>query len=196
VAEFALAHTRRLGLAMEMPGGIVPVPRRTVPALSVAIRRAGSAHRLGLHLRTDSTEVRLGGEIDLAAADALVSLLERLDAVRSPLTIDMSDVTFLDCTGLQPLIESTRHREHLGLDALLIGDRSRQAQFLFDATGLGGDPYLDLAAWDRLSQASLREAAQVRAIRMPQDGASPPASLKPVGAQVVLPETFDESKGF
>jgi anti-anti-sigma factor len=100
-------------------------------------------------LGVQATEVRLGGSLDVAATEDLCAIFERLETLVMTVSVDLADVTFLDSTGLWPLIEATRQRERSGVGALLIVDRSRQAQFFLDVAALGGDPRLDVESWDR-----------------------------------------------
>ncbi|HZL07086.1 MAG TPA: anti-sigma factor antagonist [Coriobacteriia bacterium] len=61
----------------------------------------------GWYVSSDRSLVRLVGEIDLDAAPRLRRVLERAAADSSEdLVVDLSDVTFLDCSGLAPLLEA------------------------------------------------------------------------------------------
>lgn len=61
----------------------------------------------GWYVSSDRSLVRLVGEIDLDAAPRLRRVLERAAADFSEdLVVDLSDVTFLDCSGLAPLLEA------------------------------------------------------------------------------------------
>jgi ABC-type transporter Mla MlaB component len=144
---------RGLGLFMEMPphlgGGVPPAHAGTVTAAAVSSRRIGDGHRLALRLGVRETEIRLSGALDVAAVEDLCSIFERLESLVMPVSVDLAEVTFLDSTGLWPLIEATRQRERSGVGALLIVDRSRQAQFFLDVAALDGNPRLDVECWDR-----------------------------------------------
>lgn len=118
--------------------------------MSVATRLVGSHHAMGLVMGRTQTTVRLAGKIDAAAVDDLSATLEGLESVSMPMTIDLIDVTSLDCDGVQPLIETTRRRERAGHGPLWVGIRSRQVQLFLDATGLDGSPHLDVAVWDQV----------------------------------------------
>lgn len=69
--------------------------------------------RTGFSASADSAEgaivVRLQGELDLATAPALVRALDTaLDAKPSVLALDLSELTFLDSTGIRVLITACR----------------------------------------------------------------------------------------
>ena len=80
---------------------------RTIDAgvLKMESAREGEVHRL-----------RLLGEFDLAGAKAFKEEIDRIDASDAEqIVIDMSDLEFMDSTGLRLLIETDmRHRENSG----------------------------------------------------------------------------------
>jgi anti-anti-sigma factor len=88
------------------------------------------------HATLSAWEVlHLTGDVDLAAAPGLHQLLER--PIADPachIVVDLSAVTFMDCSGLRPLLDAQA----------LIGDRlrlrglPRQVTRLLDLTGLHG----------------------------------------------------------
>lgn len=59
----------------------------------------------------DSVIVRVGGEIDVAAADALAAALQP-DGGR-PLVVDLSATTFMDSTGVRALVTAQRTGVHI-----------------------------------------------------------------------------------
>ena len=48
----------------------------------------------------------LSGEIDMATADQVAAVLQPLIEAGGPVTIDVSDVTFIDSTGLHLLVRA------------------------------------------------------------------------------------------
>jgi anti-sigma B factor antagonist len=113
-------------------------------------------HRVDLVLRNGSALVRLGGDIDLLAAADLSRTLESLDRLAtSQVEVDLAEVRFLDCAGLEPIIEATRRRRTAQLPPVLIGQCSQAVLRLLRAASIDPDPILDVAAWDRLSAATL-----------------------------------------
>jgi anti-sigma B factor antagonist len=65
---------------------------------------------------TDQHVIRLAGELDMAAVPELVAQLAEAAEVPAPtpLVVDMSGVTFIDCSGLHPLLKA-----HARLDGRL-----------------------------------------------------------------------------
>jgi hypothetical protein len=76
--------------------------------------------------------------------------MDSLDVLALPVIIELADVTFLDTSGVRPLIVAARRREREGLPPVLIGQASTPARLLLDVTHLDGKPHLDVAAWDGL----------------------------------------------
>jgi anti-anti-sigma factor len=107
---------------------------------------------MGLILGRTHTTIRLAGDIDIVSADDLNSLLARLESITMAISVEMSGVHFLDSSGIGPLMETVRLRQCEGLGEIGLAGRSRQVQFFLDVSKLGGDPHLDLAAWDRLDK--------------------------------------------
>lgn len=67
------------------------------------------------------TRVQCTGELDIATADALKTALdgEKLDGVRH-LVIDLTDVSFMDSTGLRLLIATHRTTQESGCDLTVV----------------------------------------------------------------------------
>jgi anti-anti-sigma factor len=109
-------------------------------------------HVLGLTLGRDAAQVRLAGDVDLAALADLSRLMVSLDLLAYlPVVVDLSEVTFLDSSGVRPLVEATLRRRRGQLPPVRIGRCSPAARYFLDASGLNGRPHLDLAAWDHLA---------------------------------------------
>src|SRR5689334_24360678 len=88
----------------------------------------------------DQTVVRLGGELDVAAAPALQESLAELAA--GVVILDFSDVTFMDSTALAVFV-SLRNRAHdHGGDLIFRGVQPPQMR-LFEVTGLVQELNLD-----------------------------------------------------
>jgi anti-anti-sigma factor len=69
------------------------------------------AARMTVTVGWQSVQLALTGDIDLAAASGLKRTLERIDRMPDmTLHVDMATVTFLDSTGVRPLVDAARHR--------------------------------------------------------------------------------------
>lgn len=90
--------------------------------------------------------VSVMGEVDVFSAPGLDSELDALIAAGSPrLVVDLSEVAFLDSTGLGVLVKALKHaREADGwLHLVVTSDRIRK---IFDITGLDASiPIFDTA---------------------------------------------------
>ena len=56
-------------------------------------------------------ELRLIGELDIAGADALAKAIGAEKDGAAPLTLDMSQLTFMDSSGLRELLRAAREQE-------------------------------------------------------------------------------------
>jgi anti-anti-sigma regulatory factor len=110
---------------------------------------APTAHTLGLTIGR-SAQVRIAGDIGLEAVADLTRLTQSLDLLGyMSVDVDLSAVTFLDSSGIAPLVEVARRRRDAQLSPVLVGECSPPARFFLDAAQLDGRPYLDIDAWDR-----------------------------------------------
>ena len=118
--------------------------------MSLVPPQAPPAHTLGLIIGR-SAQVRLAGDIGLAAVADLSRLTQSLDLLRYlAVDIDQSAVTFLDSSGAAPLVELARRRRDAKFSPVFVGECSQQARFFLDRAQLGGQPHLDIDAWDRV----------------------------------------------
>jgi anti-anti-sigma factor len=116
--------------------------------MSLTAPQAAAGYALGLTIGRSSAQVRVDGEIDVAAAADLSRLMKSLDLLaHMAVEVDLRGVTFLDSFGVAPLVDATRRREQNQLPPVLIVERSSAARYYLDVAGLGGQPRLDLAAW-------------------------------------------------
>ena len=83
-------------------------------------------------------QLRLGGELDLAAKPAVNDLVSRrlADAAITRLVIDLTDVTFIDSSGIGTLIGCRNLADRAGKTLQVIGAHGRVARVL-DLTGVG-----------------------------------------------------------
>jgi anti-anti-sigma regulatory factor len=168
-----------VGSSPGWPAGPEVAGQRSADALAVATRLVGSHHAMGLVISNTRSTVRLAGVVDAAAAGDLRALLELVESVSTDVSVDLRGVTFLDVHGITPLIDTIRLRDRVGHGQVQIGARSVQAQLFLDTAGLKGDPCLDIAAWDRLTEppATLEVPAQP----IPTHELTAPTSQLPVG---------------
>jgi anti-anti-sigma factor len=100
---------------------------RHVPPAHFSIDQTldGERHRLALH-----------GELDLESAPALESKLrEALAGGSKHLVLDLSDLQFVDSTGLALFVRAHQAAESNGHELTLTG-RTPQVQRLFELTGV------------------------------------------------------------
>ena len=82
------------------------------------------------------TVVHVAGEVDLSTTPTLRSALsEHLDAGRSQLVVDLSDVGFLDSTGLGMLVSMHRRATESG-GSLRLSSVQRPVRRVLQITGL------------------------------------------------------------
>lgn len=87
--------------------------------------------------------IRAAGELDLAARDPLVDLLEQqLVAGRRVIRLDLSEVTFLDCSCVGVLVAA--HRRCLELQGLLVlADIDASVTRILRLTGLEDSLFIE-----------------------------------------------------
>jgi anti-anti-sigma regulatory factor len=144
--------------------------------MSLTPSQSSSGYALGLTIGRDRAQVRIDGEIDIAAVPDLTRLMNSLDLLAYlPVEVDLSGVTFLDTFGVAPLVAAARRRKHDRLPPVLIVERSAAASYFLTVVELGGNPYLDLSAWDRVAGPPLSSVAVQRlpAPRLPAPNSKP-----------------------
>ena len=103
-------------------------------------------------LRGQFARLRLSGELDIDTAAEFTRTLEGLDLMSNVrLHVDMTEVAFIDTSGVRPLVDAARRRRDQGRAPLLIDGISRPAQRLLTVAGLGAGQQLDIDGWDRLA---------------------------------------------
>ncbi|MBN2623754.1 MAG: STAS domain-containing protein [Acidimicrobiales bacterium] len=85
----------------------------------------------------ERVEARLSGDLDIVTSDGVKRELARLvDAGHTALDLDLSDVGFVDSSGLGVLVAIHRHAASSG-GALVLRSVPPQVQRLFEITRLG-----------------------------------------------------------
>lgn len=83
----------------------------------------------------DTVVVMLGGEIDISVADPIVDdVRARIEGTGSRLVFDLSQVEFMDSSGISVLL-----RLRAGFDDVVVRAPSAAAQHVIAATGLGAE---------------------------------------------------------
>ena len=83
----------------------------------------------------DNTVISVGGEVDAASADTLRSaVFDVIEGGQSKVVVDMSDVSFIDSSGLRVLIAGFKAAEAAG-GSLSVGAPSDAVQRLLEITG-------------------------------------------------------------
>jgi anti-anti-sigma factor len=96
----------------------------------------------------DTVTVTLEGDIDIAAVDSLERVLTSLDLITAGISVDMQAVTFIDSSGLFPLLEAARRRKAHGLAPILIGQCSARASLFLRLLKVNPKSF-DADGWDR-----------------------------------------------
>ena len=84
---------------------------------------------------SDGVIIRMRGDLDLSTAADLANVIERDCPGAARLTIDLSELSFLDCAGLRVLLYARARAESNGGDLLLIRGRD-SVQRVFRLAGL------------------------------------------------------------
>ncbi|MFF9915368.1 STAS domain-containing protein [Streptomyces sp. NPDC013457] len=79
---------------------------------------------------TDATVITVSGEIDLASCPALERVIHLTPADGAPLRLDMSEVTFMDSSGLNLLLRLHRRLQGEGSPLVLTGLQDRVLRVL------------------------------------------------------------------
>lgn len=81
------------------------------------------------------TVIKVSGEIDLATVSTLKSALAALGTTTTPVVIDLTEVGFIDSTGLSAIIIGYRRAKELQRPYCLVGLRPSVAK-VFKVTGV------------------------------------------------------------
>ncbi|MGW6841257.1 STAS domain-containing protein [Streptomyces sp. NPDC054958] len=124
----AEAKSREPGGPQELESRVLEVPRPTVPPPRRSDRTVVLAGRYGL--------IHLTGELDVATApDIRDAVRESLTGRPALLRIDISGVSFCDCSGLGTLLWAKAEAERAGAGFHLSGPIQPAVARVLDATG-------------------------------------------------------------
>lgn len=91
---------------------------------------------LSVTVRADTTMCRVSGDVDISCSSELRErLLAALEAPRARLILDLSEVTFMDASGLGALMAARRRSMLLGGGVRLVG-ASPPVRRVLEASGL------------------------------------------------------------
>ena len=79
----------------------------------------------------DAAHVRLSGEIDLAAVEAIETTLRPLEEHYPALVLDLRGVTFLDSTGLRAIVSADARARKNGLDLKIVRGPEQVQKILY-----------------------------------------------------------------
>jgi anti-sigma B factor antagonist len=80
--------------------------------------------------------VRVAGDIDLSTADKLAEALEEAVSRSREVRVDLTQVTFLDSTGIRALVQGYRAAQTRGSAFYVVGAQQWVAKVL-EVTGVG-----------------------------------------------------------
>jgi anti-anti-sigma factor len=76
------------------------------------------------------TRFRLRGELDITAADGLSATVRDVPEECTQVVIDLSEVTFLDSSGIAFLVRERRHHQDAGRACAVAGPQGQPARIL------------------------------------------------------------------
>jgi anti-sigma B factor antagonist len=91
----------------------------------------------------DPRRFRLSGELDLSGVEVLLSAVEHAAATDGGLVFDLSELTFVDSSGISAFVRMARQADG---GALVLEAPLPQVQRVLDLVGLGGVPNLEIRA--------------------------------------------------
>jgi anti-anti-sigma factor len=98
----------------------------------------GTALSITSDVRAEQVTVHLAGEVDVTNAGHLRAvLLEHIRCGRTAVTVDVSALTFIDCSGLTVLLLALAHAREHGGQVQMEGAVHPRVQRIMDLTGAG-----------------------------------------------------------
>lgn len=94
----------------------------------------------------DEHVVALHGELDVASVDGLTDAL--VDVAGSTLVLDLSDLTFIDCSGIAALVAARNRIRSKGLGEMVVTRPGTTVRRTLEIVGLGAWITEWLLAWD------------------------------------------------
>jgi anti-anti-sigma factor len=91
-----------------------------------------------VQVATGKPVVAFAGEFDMATAGAMHSALEPWTRAGGPVTVDLSEVTFMDCTGIHALLKVADVLGDRG--CIIVHGAHGSAKKVLDITGIDAEP--------------------------------------------------------
>lgn len=96
----------------------------------------------------DAVRLQVSGELDLATRPAFEEGVAEALESGCRVLLDLSQVSFIDSTGLAAIIGSARRAEHAGVVLQIAPSLSPQTQRLLELTGISEHlPFASPSAW-------------------------------------------------
>jgi anti-anti-sigma factor len=86
--------------------------------------------------------VAFSGEIDMAVAEEVNAALETWPSAGGPVTIDLSDVTFIDSAGIGALLRAAAALGERG--CIIVHGANGPVKKVFELTGVGSGPNIHI----------------------------------------------------
>jgi anti-sigma B factor antagonist len=86
---------------------------------------------------SEATVLTVRGELDMGSSPRLSVMLERLEPDQRHVVLDLSDLEFIDVTGLRVLLEARERARRAGLEMTVV-NASRGMRRLLSLTGTTG----------------------------------------------------------
>jgi anti-sigma B factor antagonist len=125
--------------SVDAPAGRVTARDRPVTRGQTSCARSRHALTPWLRIeeshRDDGTvQVRLEGELDLGSREAVHERLRELQRAGTPTILDLSRITFIDCSGLRVILEALETARYDGTRFELAPERSAPFRRLLELT--------------------------------------------------------------
>ena len=87
-------------------------------------------------MEQDSVRVAMEGEIDLATADEAAAAIQAAARIGTRVVVDLSEVSFIDSTGLLVLLRLSSHDKHDGGQLSFIASKHASVKRMLAVTGI------------------------------------------------------------
>jgi anti-sigma B factor antagonist len=105
-----------------------------------------------VQVKTGSPVISFAGELDMATAGAMHSALEPWTRAGGPVTVDLSEVSFMDCTGIHALLKAASALGDRG--CIIVHGAHGSAKRVLDITGIDAEPNIHVIGCTVLAPAA------------------------------------------